>query len=92
MICKIFYNDIYFASNDFIPETVRNNNTFYIQNMFKESEYFCYYLNLKSYRLNSFLLAFEHEAILHTYLDGDLKGKNCHHKKVCVAYGGGDDY
>ena len=25
---------------DFIPETMRKNNTFYIQNMFKESEYF----------------------------------------------------
>ena len=28
MIKKIFYNDVYFASNDFIPEIVKNNKTF----------------------------------------------------------------
>ena len=32
---KKFYNEICFALNDFIPETVRNNNTFFKQNVIK---------------------------------------------------------
>ena len=32
---KKFNNEICFALNDFIPETVRNNNTFFKQNVIK---------------------------------------------------------
>ena len=70
---QIFYYDIHFASNDFIPQTVRNYNTFFIQNMIKESEYFCNSLNLLNSTAKQFLLGFEHKVISNTYFEGDLE-------------------